>query len=119
MADGNGPGVAALKSALALSVSMLSAEHVFSSSLSSPLTTSMLTETENDEAAFWKLFTQCVIASYAFAIVTGWILMQSDSKRDWRPFIWALGGTTAIVIWLYFDYKAALDGTLYDPNAFP
>lgn len=106
--------ISALKQALAVSVSMLSSEHVFSATLSSPWTTGKLTQTEEDVNAFWKLFNEAVIASYAFAIVTGLILTYNGKKRDWYPLLWALGGTTVVVVWLYFDYKRALDGSLYE-----
>lgn len=114
----NDNGISALKQALAVSVSVLSSEHVFSAALSSPWTTGKLSQTEEDEAAFWTLFTECVFASYIFAITTGLILTYAnggaDGKKDFKPLIWSLAGTTAVVIWLYFDYKRALDGDLYE-----
>ena len=99
--------VGALKAALGLAVSMLSSEHVFSASLSSPWTTGKLCQSEEDQAAFWTLFTECVVASYLFAIAIGLLL------QDTKAFVLGLAGTTAIVLWLYYDYTRALVGTLY------
>ena len=99
-----------LKAALALAVSMLSAEHVFSASLSSPWTTGKLTQSEADRQAFWTLFTEAAVASYIFALAIGYLL------QDRRALILSLVGTTAIVGWLYYDYSRALDGSLYGEN---
>ncbi len=99
--------ISALKQALGLSVSMLSSEHMFSASLSSPWTTGKLTQTQSDKDAFWRLFTEAAIASFAFAFIIGYLL------HDLRALIFSLAGAAAIVLWMYFDYARALDGTLY------
>lgn len=107
MPNENGPGTTALKQALGLSVSMLSAEHIFSATLSSPWTTGKLTQTEKDKNAFWTLFTEAAIASFAFAAIIGFLL------HDLRALIFSLIGTGVIVAWMYYDYSRALSGELY------
>ena len=100
-------GIRELKTALGLSVSMLSSEHVFSASLSSPWTTGKLTSTQEDKNAFWRLFTEAAIASVAFSLIIGFLL------QDWWAFIASVAGSLAIIIWMYFDYSRALSGELY------
>jgi cation transporter-like permease len=105
MAENN--NISALKQALGLSVSMLSSEHIFSATLSSPWTTGKLTQTEQDQNAFWTLFSEAAIASVIFAIVIGVIL------QDLTSLIVSLIGTSIIISWMYFDYSRALSGELY------
>lgn len=97
----------ALRSALGLSVSMLSAEHIFSATLSSPWTTGKLTQSQEDVTAFWRLFTEAAVASVIFAVVIGLIL------KDSKALLFSLVGTFAIIGWMYYDYSRALDGSLY------
>lgn len=104
MADGD---IKALKSALGLSVSMLSSEHIFSATLSSPWTTGKLTQTEQDESAFWQLFTEAAIASVAFSLVIGYLL------HDMQALILSMIGTALIILWMWYDYSRALSGELY------
>ena len=100
-------GVRHLLSALGLAVSMLSAEHIFSATLSSPWTTGKLTQTEQDKNAFWTLFTEAAVASFAFSVIIGFLL------HDMRALIFSIVGTIAIVAWMYYDYSRALSGELY------
>ena len=103
MADGNG----SLRAALALSISALSAEHVISATLSSPWSTQKFAQSEEDKRLVWKLFTEAAIASFAFALVVG-LMLDGEGGSLW----WSLGGTAAIIVWVGWTYKQALDGSL-------
>ena len=100
-------GVRDLKSALGLAVSMLSSEHIFSATLSSPWTTGKMVKDEGDKKAFWTLFTEAAIASVIFAAVIGYLL------HDMRALIFSLIGTAVIITWMWYDYSRALSGALY------
>lgn len=100
-----------LKGILALAVSVLSAEHVFSANLSSPWTTGKLAQSQEDKTAFWRLFTEASFASFIFAFAIGLLM------RDPKALALSLLGTTAIVAWLYWDYSRALSGALYANSA--
>ena len=111
--ESKGNGVKDLKSALGLAVSMLSSEHIFSATLSSPWTTGKFINNpdnqnkEQDIQAFWTLFTEATVASVGFALVIGYLL------HDMRALIFSLVGTAFIIIWMYFDYARAISGELY------
>lgn len=104
MADTNG----SLRSALALSVSALSAEHVISATLSSPWSVAKFTQSDEDRRLVWKLFIEAAIGSVVFALIIG-ILLSGESSHS---VTWSMVGTVAIIAWVGWDYWRALNGTL-------
>jgi hypothetical protein len=102
------PGNGSLRSALALSVSALSAEHVLSATLSSPWSTAKFATSDEDRRLVWRLFTEAAIASGIFALVIGLMLRDENS----HSLLAAMAGTVAIIAWVGLDYHRALSGTL-------
>ena len=74
-----------LKSALALSVSVLNAEHVISANLSSPWTVAKLAEGQEDSDRLWRLLKEAMIASVAVSVLVG-VMLSNDSKA---PLWWS------------------------------
>jgi len=97
-----------LRDALALSLSMLDSEHMFSATMSSPWSVAKFAKSQQDCAQVWKLFKESAVFSFAFAGLVGWIL----SEDNYDPLLWALGGTAFFVGWMFYDYNRALNGTL-------
>ena len=97
-----------LRSALALSVSALSAEHVISATLSSPWSVSKFAQSDEDKRMVWRLFTEAAIASVLFALIIG-ILLNGEGSH---AVAWGMAGTVAIIVWVGWDYYRALNGTL-------
>jgi hypothetical protein len=98
--------VGSLMDAMALGISMLASEHFFSSGMSSPWSVAKFATTEEDKAQVWHLFSEAAGASVITAIVLGLLL------KDESAFWWSVGGTVAIVAWMWYDYYRALQGTL-------
>lgn len=112
--DSTSHDIKVLKIVLGLSVSLLSAEHIFSATLSSPWTTGKLAKTKADHKAFWQLFAEAAVVSIAFSITVGLLL------GDPMAFVASLLGTILFLAWIYWDYTRALDGSLYgDGDAAP
>lgn len=96
-----------VRSALAFGVSAISAEHFFSAGMSSPWSVSKFAESDEDKAQVWKLFWVGAGASAAFAVALAAILGNS-----WTAFAWALAGAGAVIGLMWWEYDAALKGTL-------
>lgn len=102
----------ALIYAFAIGIPLLLSEHVFSANLSSPWTTGKLAQSEEDKAAFWRLFEEAAFASLAFSVIIGFTLYKGT--HDYTPLIVSVLTTALIVAWMYYDYSRALDGSLYE-----
>ena len=103
----------ALIYAFAIGIPLLLSEHVFSANLSSPWTTGKLAQSEEDQAGFWRLFTEAAVASLIFAIIIGAVLWKGLGTGA-GPLVVSVVMTSAVIGWMYWDYRRALDGTLYE-----
>ncbi len=103
----------ALVYAFAIGIPLLLSEHVFSANLSSPWTTGKLAQSEQDHTAFWNLFTEASIASLIFAALIGFTLYKGLGNGI-GPLVVSIGATAIVILWLWWDYSRALDGTLYE-----
>lgn len=74
-------GIAGLKAALGLSVSMISSEHFFSAGMSSPWSVAKFAKSPEDKRQVWQLWGEAAGASLAFAVVIGVILGDSMMAR--------------------------------------
>ena len=92
----------AIATAAGVGMSIISAEHFFSTFLSSPWTTEKFAETEEDKAKVRKLYWMAVACSLITAAILSGILKQS-----W-PFIAAL----ILCIIYIVVYERALAGTI-------
>lgn len=92
--------------AMALGISVLTAEHIFSMTMSSPWSTAKFATTQEDKDQVWKLFSEAAGVSVVFAIALG--LIMKDESAFW----WSIGGTVFILSWAWYDYYRALNGTL-------
>ena len=99
-------GIAGLKAALGLSVSMISSEHFFSAGMSSPWSVAKFAKSPEDKRQVWQLWGEAAGASLAFAVVIGVIL------GDMLSFVLSVAGAIAVSLWMWWDYKRALDGGL-------
>lgn len=95
-----------LKSALGFAVSLTAAEHFVSAGMSSPWSVAKFAETDQDKQQVWKLFTEAAEASIISALIIGWLL--DDSAAFW----WSVAGAAAVMVFIGYEYKRALDGTL-------
>lgn len=104
--DGNG-NIKELKAALGLSVSLIAGEHFFSAGMSSPWSVSKFAKTEQDQGEVWTLFWEAAAGSAVFAVAVGFLL------GDGLAFLMSLAGAVVIIAWMYWDYKRAMAGTLF------
>ena len=99
-------GIGQLKAALGLSVSLISSEHFFSAGMSSPWSVAKFAKTDEDKRQVWQLWGEAAGASLGFAVVIGILLGDA-----WSFFL-SVMGAVAVSLWMWWDYKRALDGDL-------
>jgi len=91
-----------LKAALGVSVSVIAAEHFFSTFESSPVTTEKFFKTDEEKAKVWRCFGYAAASSIVFAFVMAFFLEN----------YWSIIATLCIIglyFWVYYD---ALHGGL-------
>jgi hypothetical protein len=95
-----------LKNALGFGVSMIAAEHFISAGMSSPWSVAKFAQTQQDEDQVWKLFFEAGGASIVSAITISWLIGSRE------VFFWSLVGAISVMLFVGYEYKRALEGTL-------
>lgn len=98
----------ALIYSFAVGVPALIEFHSYSSYLSSPWTTGKLPKDGEDIEHFWRLFWEATASSLIFTAIVGGTLAWGYGSA-W-PLVVALASATAVTVWMYLDYKDAIEG---------
>ena len=102
---------AGLTYALAIGIPALIAFHEYSTYLSSPYTTQKLGANDPDsERIVMRLFGEATAATLLWTALTTGALVYG--MGTWWPLIIGLGSAVGVAIWVYYDYRRALDGAL-------
>lgn len=99
-------GMQGLRNALGFAVSLTAAEHFVSAGMSSPWSVAKFAKTDEDQRQVWRLFWEAAGASVISAMIVGYLL------GDTEAFLWSLGGAVSVMVFIGYEYKRALDGTL-------